>query len=40
MFVRQSLTKTITALGRGAQSALNIKQKSKKSQKTKRMSDD
>ena len=39
MFVQASLIKMVTALGRDAQNVLSIKQKSKKSQKTKRMSD-
>lgn len=38
MFARQSLIKTKNALGVSALSALVIKQKSKKSQKIKRMS--
>ena len=40
MFVHQNLIKMATALGMDALSALNIKKKSKKSQKTKRMRDD
>ena len=38
MFVLVSLIERVTALGRVAQNALSIKQKSKKNQKIKRMS--